>query len=283
MASKRPVALPLVPPHTRKAVVATASLARKLWAAYNHNLVVKPLVTRAASATVGLVAGDAIAQASSGERFDLARSLRVGLFAFCINGPLCYKFYTAVDRVVFPACPTSWRAVAAKTFIDQVVFSPPLLCVYLGLMKAMEGKPHESLSTIREKAWPCSSAGFAFWVPAHIVNFKLIPDAYRSLAVVSLAMAWTAILSTISRQVPAAQVTEPMDSFLLDNAPLVAAQVMEPLEAAMPLDDSTENIPEHLACGPLDPAPAVATQIVEPIVGSFPLDRSIQIAIPASA
>ncbi|GMH35740.1 hypothetical protein BSKO_03608 [Bryopsis sp. KO-2023] len=281
MAFKRPVVLPFAPPQTRRALVAGAVLVRKMWAAYEHNLVVKPMMTRAVSSMAGLMSGDAIAQASSGERFDLARSLRVGLYAFCINGPLCYKFYRVVDKCVFPANPTSWRAVAAKTFIDQAIFSPPLLCVYLAMMKVMEGKAHESVSTVRDKAWPCTSAGFAFWIPAHVVNFKLVPDAYRSLAVLSMGTAWTAILSTISRQAAPAQAIEPMDSFLLEKAPLVAA-VIEPHDA--PLLDGSGKIAEAVESNPsLGCAPVVAAQIMEPIVGSFPLDGGVQIAIQASA
>lgn len=287
MAFKRPVVLPLAPPQTRRAIIAGAAMVRKMWAAYNHNLVVKPMTTRAVSAMFGLVSGDAIAQASSGERFDLGRSLRVALYAFCINGPLCYKFYSAVDKFVFPATPTSWPAVAAKTIIDQVVFSPPMLCVYLSMMKVMEGKPDDSISAIRENAWPCTSAGFAFWIPAHVVNFKLVPDAYRSLVVLSFGMAWTAILSTISRQKAPAQVIEPMDSFLMDNAPLVAAQVIEQkdpfsVDQCVPhceMDEIAEPVESH---SPLDSTPAAAAQIIEPVVGSFPLDGGLQIAIQAS-
>lgn len=186
--------MPLVALLGRKAHVSV----QRAWGRYNECLVVRPLLTRSVTAMVGLVTGDAVAQMSAGGDFDAGRSVRVGLFALLINGPMCYKFYNFLDKVVYPANPTSWRAVAAKVAIDQMLFSPPLLCLYLSAMKTMEGRPWEAASTIKEKAVPCISAGLAFWVPAHVFNFKLIPDAYRTLAVVSFGVVWSAILSTIS-------------------------------------------------------------------------------------
>lgn len=84
--------------------------------------------------------------------------------------------------------------MATKVLIDQIMFSPPLLCVYLSAMKAMEGCPFEAKSTIEEKALPCITAGFGFWVPAHVVNFKVVPDAYRTLIVISLGVRTTTLL-----------------------------------------------------------------------------------------
>lgn len=290
MVAKRPVVLlPFAPPQTRRVIAAGLVLAKRAWALYNHNLVVKPVSTRAVSAVAGLVTGDAIAQVASGDKFDPGRSLRMAVYAFCIHGPVCYKVYNAMDKIILPARPTSWAAVAAKTLVDQVFFSPPLLCVYLSLMKALEGSPQDSLATIREKAWPCTSAGFCFWIPAHVVNFKLVPDAYRSLIVLSFGVAWTAILSSLSSQKAPAQVMDPMDSFLLDKAPLVAAQVFESQDYIVadqvlpaPVPQMLEQVSSPMGFESAEQAPVVATQIVEPADGSFPTSNDLKIAIQAS-
>lgn len=95
MTLNRPSAVPLLVPAARTAQV---SLAR-LWALYNKQLLVRPVAARSATAVVGLVAGDLLAQFSAGEQYDLARSLRVAVYAGCVSAPVCHKFYTLLDKV----------------------------------------------------------------------------------------------------------------------------------------------------------------------------------------
>lgn len=78
--------------------------------------------------------------------------------------------------------------MAAKVLIDQLAFNPPLMCVYLSAMKLMEGCPNEAVETVQKKAIPCVTAGFAFWGPAHVLNFRVVPDSSRSLAVLAFGV-----------------------------------------------------------------------------------------------
>ena len=95
------------------------SLARRLWLAYAHQLVERPVLSRAFTSCagppqpphpipplyfrfpLGMAVGDAITQCITHNEkpFDLYRSLKFASFGFCIDGPLCHYFYESLDRV----------------------------------------------------------------------------------------------------------------------------------------------------------------------------------------
>ncbi|GMH40368.1 hypothetical protein BSKO_08272 [Bryopsis sp. KO-2023] len=170
------------------------------WALYNRLLNSHPILSRSVTSCLGLMAGDLLAQAAARKPYSRERTLRFAAFGFVLHGPGLYAFYTNLDKFVFPNDRFSTKTVITKVVIDQCVWAPSFTCVFYAFMKAMERKSHETGKTIREKFWPTLTAGYSFWVPAHLVNYRLIPPAQRVLYVNAVNIIWNAILSTIAEK-----------------------------------------------------------------------------------
>lgn len=87
------------------------------------------------------------------------------------------------DPLVIAFLCCSPRAVVAKIVVDQCIWSPAFTCIFYACMKTLEGQPEATISTIQEKFWPTLTAGYAVWIPAHIVNYSLVPLQQRVLYV----------------------------------------------------------------------------------------------------
>lgn len=120
--------------------------------------------------------GDLVAQApdiTSGKPWDARRTAKMGAFGLCIHGPFGHYWYTFLDRTIMTAAPTSARAVATKTAVDQIFLAPIFTSVFFGAMKAMDGKPDEVTSEVKEKLWPTMKVNWTVYVTS-------FPDAIRS-------------------------------------------------------------------------------------------------------
>ena len=65
---------------------------------YLAHLTKNPLATKAVTAWFGACLGDLLAQACAGGPFDLARNVRLGLFALCAGGPMGHYWHRFLDR-----------------------------------------------------------------------------------------------------------------------------------------------------------------------------------------
>lgn len=65
---------------------------------YLAHLSKHPLTTKAVTAWFGACLGDLLAQACAGGPFDLARNVRLGLFALCAGGPVGHYWHRFLDR-----------------------------------------------------------------------------------------------------------------------------------------------------------------------------------------
>lgn len=112
---------------------------------YEAVLDAAPLATKCVTSWVGFTVADAVAQglalgplkernaadASEGEgakaRYDISRTLRMGIFGLAFYGPISGAWYGALDQWVLPDDPAGAAAVAAKTTLDQVMWAPVLI------------------------------------------------------------------------------------------------------------------------------------------------------------
>ena len=85
---------------------ATRGLAGRLWAAYTRQLDVRPVLTKSLTSFTGFVVGDAIAQVSTGEKYNYWRTARFAAYGFCIHAPVCHVWYGLLDRSVMVKAPT---------------------------------------------------------------------------------------------------------------------------------------------------------------------------------
>ena len=80
-------------------------LAVRLWTSYNQALDARPLVTKSFTSFFGFIAGDAVAQVASGDKYDYWRTARFASYGLVIHGPLCHAWYGILDKNVVPHAP----------------------------------------------------------------------------------------------------------------------------------------------------------------------------------
>ena len=69
------------------------------------------MLTKSLTSFTGFVVGDAIAQASTGEKYNYWRTARFAAYGFCIHAPICHVWYGLLDRNVMVKAPTRWDHV----------------------------------------------------------------------------------------------------------------------------------------------------------------------------
>ena len=69
------------------------------------------MLTKSLTSFTGFVVGDAIAQASTGDKYNYWRTARFAAYGFCIHAPVCHVWYGLLDRSVMVKAPTRCEVV----------------------------------------------------------------------------------------------------------------------------------------------------------------------------
>mmetsp|Transcript_48723 Transcript_48723/g.110351 ORF Transcript_48723/g.110351 Transcript_48723/m.110351 type:complete len:197 (-) Transcript_48723:270-860(-) len=156
-----------------------------------------PVASVSAGGCITGALGDALAQRASNEPFDVRRWL--GMISFCVfdSTVLYLPFYRFLDSRFGPGVTV--RSVLAKTVADDAVFVP---CVELPLFftwtSACEGD--SILRRLRSEYGDTVMAGWLFNVPITIVNFALVPPAFRVIFGDAAELAWSTLMSYLSHR-----------------------------------------------------------------------------------
>ena len=96
-----------------------------------------------------------------------------------VVGPTCHFWYKLLDRV-FPG--KTIKIVCKKVLVDQVIFSPINISMFLIIMGIVESASMKSvLKDLREKGLQLLKAEWIVWPPAQMVNFMFVSPKYRVL------------------------------------------------------------------------------------------------------
>eukprot|EP00803_Ostreobium_quekettii_P008884 evm.model.scf_335EXC.10 EVM.evm.TU.scf_335EXC.10 scf_335EXC:66985-68576(+) len=177
-----------------------------LWGRYCSSLQRRPLATKSLTSMVGFVAGDMVAQLSTGARvrlvgprkYDLARTFRMAVFGGAIAGPMSHVWFHALDKTVLPNIPKHPAAVVLKSAADQLLMAPLGTVIFYTSLKSMEYQAHMAMPTVKAKLIPTLKINYRFWPLAHLVNFAVVPPPLRILYVNVMSVLWAVILSRIA-------------------------------------------------------------------------------------
>ncbi|KAJ2885877.1 hypothetical protein H4R27_001081 [Coemansia aciculifera] len=87
-------------------------------------------------------------------------------------------------------------AVLKRLAVDQTIFAPFATFAFVGGMGAMEGlEPNELVERFRLQYLPVLIAGYALWPAAQIINFSIVPLAYRIPFAGVVGLMWHTYLS----------------------------------------------------------------------------------------
>ena len=126
-------------------------------------------------------------------KYDVESVKRYTFLGTCVYPPVFYAWYKWLDAT-FRGNAT--RIVGAKVFLDQFVLGPPSLICFFVLMSWLEGKG-DVLAECRQKFPAAFACDCIFWIPVQVVNFMVVPPAYRVPFIGAMAFVWLNILCFI--------------------------------------------------------------------------------------
>jgi len=171
-----------------------------VWAAYNSMLAKQPLLTKALTSFVGFTAGDVLAQnfVEKNEKYDMARTLRMGSFGLLIHGTTGHYFYGALDSALPGTKPVT---VATKVITDQVFWNPIFGCMFFSYLTFTSGGTVDDLMTkLKADLKTAVMGSWAVWVPAHTINFAFIPPSQRLLYINTIQIGYNIFLSFLGNK-----------------------------------------------------------------------------------
>ncbi|XP_068209511.1 PXMP2/4 family protein 4-like [Palaemon carinicauda] len=140
-------------------------------------------------------AGNLLQQTLDGSRssLDLLELLRYGVYGSCITAPLIHNWIRVLSNFIPGG---KLRHALAKGYVDQLVFAPINISqFYLG-MALLEGKPlEENLSEWEKKILPTWMISLSIWPILHTLNFTLVPEKNRVMAISLGSFLWMVFLS----------------------------------------------------------------------------------------
>ncbi|ROT80846.1 Mpv17-like protein [Penaeus vannamei] len=142
-------------------------------------------------------AGNLVQQGLDGSRtsFDLWEALRYGLYGSCINAPLLYRW---IKTVTFLIPGNSLRHAIAKGYVDQLVFAPFNISQFFLGMSLLEGKAvDESICEWQDKMLPTWLVSLSIWPILQTLNFSLVPEKNRVMAISLGSFFWMVFLSYV--------------------------------------------------------------------------------------
>ena len=167
---------------------------------YNRALAAQPLIVKAMTSFTGFTLGDLLAQkgVEGREEVDLARTARMATFGLLWHGPSGHYFYGFLDRML-PG--TMMKTVWQKVGIDQIAWNPIFGIVFFTSLGLMEGKSTDQITDKIKADLPTAVTGsWAYWVPAHFINFRFIASEQRLLYINGMQIMYNIFLSFLGNK-----------------------------------------------------------------------------------
>ncbi|KAB5567010.1 hypothetical protein GE09DRAFT_754357 [Coniochaeta sp. 2T2.1] len=165
---------------------------------YQARLAARPLLTQSITTSILFAVGDITAQQlvekRGFEKHDLARTGRMALYGGAVFGPAATTWFRLLQRHVNLSTPN--RTILARVALDQGVFAPTFICIFLSSMATLEGgSPREKL----EKSYvPALTTNYMIWPFVQLVNFRFVPLHHRVLFVNLISIGWNCYLSYLN-------------------------------------------------------------------------------------
>ncbi|KAF6818147.1 integral membrane mpv17 pmp22 [Colletotrichum plurivorum] len=165
---------------------------------YQARLAARPLLTQSITTAVLFATGDLTAQQlvekRGFEKHEWSRTARMALYGGTVFGPAATTWFKFLQHnVVFRNKNVE---MLARVGVDQGVFAPVMIGVFLSSMAVLEGgSPQEKL----EKNYTTAlTSNYMIWPFVQMVNFKLVPLHHRVLFVNVISIGWNCYLSFLN-------------------------------------------------------------------------------------
>jgi hypothetical protein len=158
------------------------------------------------------VAGDVISQCiqnpDGGESVNFARSCKVGVLGFFLNGFMLHLWYRALDKAfgnTKPGIPPTWGNVAKKCIADQVVYAPFTCGAFLVWASVLHGGSAADIAegakqNLQHSFFQAWAADCTIWPVANLVGFRFVSTNYRPTFIGFVQLGWQTYMSLIGHR-----------------------------------------------------------------------------------
>ncbi|KAL7308716.1 Protein required for ethanol metabolism, variant 2 [Mucor circinelloides] len=133
------------------------------------------------------------------ENHDVGRSVRIMIYAGTINGPLVGSWFGFINNAV--KIQNKWAATFVRVGIDQAVFSPAILAMFMGGISILEGRTLNEIKMKFENSYFNGLMNaYCYWPFVNIFTFSMIPIHYRPIVNSCFGVAWNSYLSHMNQK-----------------------------------------------------------------------------------
>lgn len=161
-----------------------------------------PMLANMAAGGGLAIAGDGLMQAIEAHHagtcmeYDAMRALRFTLFRVTVVLPLYVRWLGFLENFVQAVASSAVSRVLLKSSMDCLCFSPAYHAAFFSVMALAEGhNPSEAVARTAETLPHSLPASWAFWMPAHLITFGVVPAHLRVAFVNAVALSWNACMS----------------------------------------------------------------------------------------
>jgi protein Mpv17 len=178
-----------------------------LWANYNRLLVEKPVLTKSITSGVIAFVADVACQkimaakkegveGAEESEIDWKRTAKFTIINTVLVGPLLHFWYgTLVAKIPGNSVISTVYRVAC----DQLIFAPfCIIPAFFAFAQILDGTPERIPDKLRADWATTMVANFSLWVPAQLINFKLVPAPFQVLFANMVGLLWSVYLSEVT-------------------------------------------------------------------------------------
>jgi hypothetical protein len=122
----------------------------------------------------------------------LAHILGLFLQGGALVAPVLGIWYTVLSRAI-PG--TGVAAAVGKTVLDQGLFAPCFVSLFISSLLCLDGTPELIMSKLKQDLVPTVIANWSLWIPGQLLNFYFVPPSLTLLASNMIALIWCTYLS----------------------------------------------------------------------------------------
>ncbi|KAL4277536.1 hypothetical protein HN51_060644 [Arachis hypogaea] len=153
-----------------------------------------PVAVKAITSAILTLIGDLICQLviDQSQSIDLKRTFIFTLLGFILVGPTLHFWYLYLSKLV--TLPGA-SGVLLRLVIDQFLFAPTFIGVFLATLVTLEGGPSQAVSKLKQEWFSSVVANWQLWIPFQFLNFRFVPQQFQVLAANVISLVWNVILS----------------------------------------------------------------------------------------
>ncbi|KAK7396091.1 hypothetical protein VNO78_16842 [Psophocarpus tetragonolobus] len=158
-----------------------------------------PVPVKALTSALLTLIGDLVCQLviDKVQSVDFKRTFVFTFLGFALVGPTLHFWYLYLSKLV--TLPGASGALL-RLVLDQFLFSPIFIGVFLATLVTLEGRPSEAVPKLKQEWFSAVLANWKLWIPFQFLNFRFVPQQFQVLAANVLALVWNVILSFMAHK-----------------------------------------------------------------------------------